>query len=668
LSREPVTLADIEARLALFAEGIAGRYLHVRSTAEFRSRRVAIDGDTALQTSDTLYLPETVATGTAEGFRVLALQQIAAREFGSWTLSMEVLRRRLEDLDAVAPAARSPQRGDRALFFQHFAYPAVARDLFEAFEALRIDACMTRAYPGIGRHLDALYTALRANRFPEGRAPFAQALYCYRIGAPWDAAFAPLIELGARLAAPACDVHDTAEATWRGYAWLAPLIASYGEEVLEFEENSGDWTAREAHLEDAERMLDDLDDALLHVEHLESDDATVRNAEQLAGEVRDEGVDIAAMRRDRDQFARRLDMERAAVRDALGEHPDGPSFRYDEWDCHHHRYLRHHCRLFEIALEPRGDEDLQALRAAAFAWRHAVQRQLEHIRPLGLQRVRRLPDGDELDFDALIEARQDAMAGRTPDDRVYSRRERTHRDVCAALLVDLSASTDDPLETAEPAPAPPATGPVPNLRDPYDDDTAYWRSNPAPPPPKRRIIDVQREAALIMATALDQLGDSYGIYGFSGYGHDCVEFYVAKAIRQPFTAGTVAAIGAMRPRRSTRMGPAIRHAVRRLTESGSALKVLLVLSDGFPQDSDYGPERGEHRYGVEDTGRALREAQAKGIETFCVTIDRSGHDYLKRMCPEARYMVIEEVEDLPEALSKVYAALTGTHRGAPPPA
>ena len=88
------------------------------------------------------------------------------------------------------------------------------------------------------------------------------------------------------------------------------------------------------------------------------------------------------------------------------------------------------------------------------------------------------------------------------------------------------------------------------------------------------------------------------------------------------------------------------------------MKVLIIISDGFPQDSDYGPERGNHDYGVEDTARALIEAHQKGVETFCVTVDRSGQDYLKRMCPDERYLVIEEMADLPDQLSKVYATLT----------
>mgnify|MGYP001815818219 CR=1 FL=1 len=62
---------------------------------------------------------------------------------------------------------------------------------------------------------------------------------------------------------------------------------------------------------------------------------------------------------------------------------------------------------------------------------------------------------------------------------------------------------------------------------------------------------------------------------------------------------------------------------------------------------------------MEDTAKAIQEAQQKGVETFCVTVDRSGQDYLRRMCPDSRYLVIEEMEDLPDQLSKVYAALTG---------
>ncbi len=90
----------------------------------------------------------------------------------------------------------------------------------------------------------------------------------------------------------------------------------------------------------------------------------------------------------------------------------------------------------------------------------------------------------------------------------------------------------------------------------------------------------------------------------------------------------------------------------------SPLKVLIILSDGFPQDCDYGPDRNDHEYGIQDTARAIKEAGDRNIATFCITVDQSGHDYLRRMCAEDRYLVIDEIESLPKELSKIYQLLT----------
>jgi A/G-specific adenine glycosylase len=95
------------------------------------------------------------------------------------------------------------------------------------------------------------------------------------------------------------------------------------------------------------------------------------------------------------------------------------------------------------------------------------------------------------------------------------------------------------------------------------------------------------------------------------------------------------------------MGPAIRHAAAKLGRQPEVVKVLIVVSDGYPQDSDYGPDRRDEEYGIQDTARALREAADAGISTFCVTIDPAGHDYLQRMCEPDRYMVIDDVAALP---------------------
>ena len=106
------------------------------------------------------------------------------------------------------------------------------------------------------------------------------------------------------------------------------------------------------------------------------------------------------------------------------------------------------------------------------------------------------------------------------------------------------------------------------------------------------------------------------------------------------------------------MGPAIRHATAKLVRQAVRTKLLIVVSDGYPQDQDYGPSGRDKDYGLQDTARALQEAERLGLSTFCITIDPAGHDYLRRMCAENRYLVIDEIGALPNELVKVYRSLT----------
>ncbi|MCY4212168.1 MAG: VWA domain-containing protein [Gammaproteobacteria bacterium] len=654
-----IALADVEQPLALFAEGMNGAHLHIKPGDPLR-----VGPSDVLQTGSALHLPEAIDAAEPGIYRALALQQIARREFGGIGFSLRTAYARLPTLDRLPKPQALARPSDRWLFYHHFPNPHLAAELFEAFERVRIDAAMCRAYPGIRPHLAACQRHWQRSELAPG--PAARSLLRFQLGEPAaDAMSQVLHPLAQGLLAPSADIYDAAAATQNALVLLVAEPGGALEDPPALEATAAEWAEREARLKDWEEELRQADGHLLAAEMLESEQLEAARTEGSGGEVREEQLDIKRIRAERDQLARRIGLERSAVRDALGDGNAGArSYRYDEWDFHRRGYRRNWCRLFEQPLSPGDDADVDAIRQAINAWHRQARQLLEQIKPQGYCRRWGLPDGDEIDLNAVVAARQDLRAGRSPSERLYSRREKTHRDVCAALLLDLSASTDDPLEADTPAPPPDSNGhsapPTPNLRDPFDDAGTLWSGGgESPAPPKRRIIDVQKEAAAILAAALERLGDSYGIYGFSGYGRDCVEFYVAKDLRQTLNARTLAAIAAMQPKRSTRMGPAIRHAVRKLANSGNALKVLLVISDGFPQDCDYGPVRGDREYGLHDTAKALAEAASKGIETFCVTVDRSGHDYLKRMCPQARYAVIEELEDLPQALTKVYAALTG---------
>ncbi len=659
-------LVDVEEPLALFAEGITGRYYHIKAVGEYSGNRMVFDPARGALTGDALLLPETFEMDDPACYRVLALEQLSIVEFGTLKFSMAEARLRIPALEPPGEPPITDRASDLERFFNHVSRPHLLSRLFALCERVRLNAQVRDQYPGIRRHQDALHAVLRQSA-PRGDTSSVAAILDglgYRVLGGRNAALeshplaGALLELMLGVARLDADVFDSARAAHACYR-LCMASAATAEAVAVLEEDLDDaasWLQRDVRLEDWEEGLKQMNGLILAAETAEGEEAVAADVEGLSdGDIRPADVDLRALSNERDVLARRLDMERATIRDAVGRpRPDARSYRYDEWDYLNRSYRTRWCRLFEERLAPDTQQDLDALRHVIRRHRRAVQSQLEHIKPQGYQRVTRVADGDELDFNAVIEARGDIRAGLTPDERVYSRRERVHRDVCAAFLVDLSASTDDPVDPPE-AVAAGAVEELANLRDPYEFPVAH--DEPAEEP--RRIIDVQRESMLVMSAALEQLADSYGIYGFSGYGRECVEFFVAKEPDEPFTRGTLSAIAGMKPKRSTRMGPAIRHATSKLLRSGHALKVLIILSDGFPQDSDYGPERGDHEYGVQDTAKALREAEEKGVETFCVTVDRSGHDYLKRMCPNARYMVIEETRDLPGALSKVYEALTG---------
>ncbi|MEI8304476.1 MAG: VWA domain-containing protein, partial [Burkholderiales bacterium] len=357
------------------------------------------------------------------------------------------------------------------------------------------------------------------------------------------------------------------------------------------------------------------------------------------------------------QAERRRQSDESALRRAFGLSKDATrSWLYDEWDYHRQGYLKGWCRLHEYRL--RGDDASlpEQLRRRHGPLLSEVQRQFRHIRPDAFVRVRRVSDGEEIELDGLIEAAVDRRAGHATDEHVYRRRDRALREVSAAFLLDMSASTDFPVPDPDAPPPPPEPPPPPDGEYVWGNWSA--RDPLLPDPPKRRVIDVAREALALMAQALETLGDRYAIWGFSGYGRDDVEFHVAKDFDDRLRAPQWAALAAMQPRRSTRMGPAIRHAVARLRGQPTRLKLLVMISDGYPQDRDYGPDRDDDEYGIQDTAQALREAQQAGVLSFCITVDPAGHDYLRRMCPDDRYLVIDEVAALPRELAKVYRALT----------
>ena len=327
------------------------------------------------------------------------------------------------------------------------------------------------------------------------------------------------------------------------------------------------------------------------------------------------------------------------------ERDESQTFFYDEWDYQIGDYRSRWCRLHEIVLAGDAGEYFTKTLNDYATLTPAVKHEFQRIRPEQYRIIRGLEDGEEFDLNAVVTAASDMRAGVSPSPKLYTVRRQTERDVAALFLLDMSASTDEPI--------------APVVRqyteEEQDDWQSLWKKRPVAPEPKpRRIIDVTKEALVLMAAALEEIGDTYAIYGFSGQGKENVEFYHVKSFAEVLSPTVKGRIGAVEPKRSTRMGAAIRHALEKLKEVACRVKLLVLLSDGFPQDMDYGSDRRSITYGLRDTMTALREAERAGVLTFCLTVDKAGHDYLREMCEDARYLVLEDVASLPTELPKVY--------------
>ncbi len=338
------------------------------------------------------------------------------------------------------------------------------------------------------------------------------------------------------------------------------------------------------------------------------------------------------------------------------------TYLYDEWDYQIQDYRRGWCRLNEIVLNEDDTSFIQETKQRHAELLNQIRQQFQLLKPEMFKKIKRLIDGEEIDLDSAIEAYIDRRAGNMPSEKVYTRRQKRDRDVAAAFLLDMSASTDDEVPEKPETEAIEVPDPTPPRKFDFSGFVVedYYQAlvKPQKDPNRRRIIDVEKEALVLMAEALETLGDAYAVYGFSGYGRDQVEFFVAKEFIETYDSRSQGRIAAMKPHRSTRMGPAIRHAIRKLERQDARIKTLLMLSDGYPQDFDYGKDRKSKDYGIQDTMMALREAQLKGIQTFCITVDPSGHDYLRDMCPDQQYLVIDDITALPDELPKVYRGLT----------
>jgi nitric oxide reductase activation protein len=310
-----------------------------------------------------------------------------------------------------------------------------------------------------------------------------------------------------------------------------------------------------------------------------------------------------------------LDVEQRPMSGSVAENER--AIRYPEWDHTIQDYRVNWCRVVERPAEAGPDECVEATLMSHRSVIKSLRRFFEGLRPPAFRRIAGQAEGEDPDIDAVVRRAAELRAGLEGDERVYIRREKRERDVAAAFLVDVSGSTSRRLESG------------------------------------RRVIDVEKESLVLLCEALEAVGDQYGLYAYSGQGRAAVDFLTIKDFDDRLGAATAHRLGGLGPRQQNRDGAAIRHASAKLLARDAKCRILILVSDGRPLDGEYKDE-----YALEDTRAALQEAKQRGIDPFCVTIDREADRYLRRMYNDVQFAVIDRVESLPSRLPRIYQRLT----------
>ena len=308
-----------------------------------------------------------------------------------------------------------------------------------------------------------------------------------------------------------------------------------------------------------------------------------------------------------------------SINELLGRPPISAPFHYAEWDYQIQLERPNWATVLERH-SPVGD--LAAIDAIIDAHKPVISRLkflIESMVPQGMQRIRRLEDGDDLDINAAVGAMIELRVAQQPDPRIMMRHKRTVRDLAVLVLLDMSESSNDKVRGHD-----------------YS------------------VLDLTRSATVLLADALDRIGDPFAIHGFCSDGRHDVHYHRFKDFDQPFGDLARARLAGMTGQLSTRMGAALRHAGHYLAAQAKGRRVIFVVTDGEPADNDVR----DPQYLRHDTRHAVEELARAGITVYALSLDPHADQYVARVFGANHFTVIDRLERLPEKLPMLYMSLT----------
>jgi hypothetical protein len=305
--------------------------------------------------------------------------------------------------------------------------------------------------------------------------------------------------------------------------------------------------------------------------------------------------------------------------DMWGKEPISAPYHYQEWDYQVQLYRPDWATVYERRASKGDASEIERILTEYKPIANKIRHIIDRLSPQRVQRDRNLEDGDEIDINAAVDAMIAIRMGTQPDTRITMRNVIKNRDLAVTVLLDLSESTNETIDGSD-----------------------------------KTILELTREAATLVCTAIDGIGDPFAVHGFASEGRHDIHYFRFKDFNQKFDREAKARLDGMRGGLSTRMGAAMRHAGHHLLAQPEPRKLLLLVTDGEPADID---ER-DPQHLRQDAKKAVEELYAQGILAYCLTLDANADTYIKRIFGENNYTVVDHIDRLPERLPTLFASLT----------
>ncbi|MEK7747971.1 MAG: VWA domain-containing protein [Nitrospirota bacterium] len=631
-----------------FAEGLCDRPVQIKSTDGSPTTDGAI-----------IYLPSHIRffeenEQNFEWYKIATAFQVGFLEFNTfWPNAKEVVRliKLLED-----KYQREANANTLSSYLSLFPKPDLISQLFDIAEAARIEFLLKREYPGLVTGITKMRQAAPSPRVLTAEASLQETIIegLFEVSVGGQAKvpipneissifFNACMFLGAVQSREATVIHSM-KAAASVYHLLDPStidpevtgelerLDQKGEKVRGRGEMSGSAGGQsELKLDSTISRRSDFVHGVIdpkRVEAQSSQAALLKEQENNAAQK----INVAAGGSDSSlasKGAQKAGVAPLAADGNASQRSDDLSkgiFFYDEWDCEVDDYQRRFCRVHEEKIAFASEKDVAFSEGVMSEYKGAIQslkRAFQYFAPNDPIWIKGESEGELFDLNRLVENRVEAKGNRVPSDRVYMRRERKERSIAAAFLLDMSGSTERRLKNG------------------------------------KSILQMEKEALVLLSHAIDAVGDRFALYGFSGKGKDQVTVSLLKNFQTRYTKEIDAHIGSTVSLGQNRDGAAIRHVAARLSCEIAKTKILVFISDGKPQDDHYAGS-----YAIADTKKALFEAKKASIHPFCIVIDPSERndgtvpEHLKAVYGNVPYLIVDKIETLPAKLPKIYRRLT----------